>query len=135
MDQPELFHETIYEALKATVAASGGVKAIACALWPEKPMDEAARYLSDCLNPDRAANLSIDKLTLLLKLARAKGVHLAIAWILDDIGYAAPVPVEPEDQQSELMRQFIRAVSTAKGLGDQLSRLNIRVVEDREARR
>lgn len=128
MEQPALFHESVHEALKATVAACGGAKVIASALWPEKPMDEAARYLSDCLNPERAANLPLDKLTLLLKLARAKGVHLGITWLLADVGYADPVPIEPEDQHAELQRQFIRAVETASGFAKLLERHKLKAV-------
>lgn len=135
MEQETLFHESIYEALRATVAGLGGAKTVASILWPEKPADEANRQLLDCLNPDRAARLDPEKLLLLLRLARGKGIHTAIGWILDELGYAKPVPVDPEDQQSDLMRQYIRSVEQQRQLVDRLARLNINGVEARQARR
>lgn len=135
MEQPELFHESIFESLKATVSACGGPKVVASKLIPEKPADEAARYLNDCLNPDRPANLPLEQLTHLLKIARGKGIHLAATWIMADCGYAQPVPVEPEDQQAELIRQFNRSAAEVVAMGERIARLNITAIEPRQARR
>lgn len=109
MEQSSLFHESVTEALRAAVAMLGGAKLVANMLWPEKSPDEANRHLLDCLNPDRAARLDPDRLILLLKLARAKGIHTAMAWIATEIGYAVQ-PIEPEDEDAELQRQFIASV-------------------------
>jgi hypothetical protein len=127
MEQPELFHESLNEALVAVVAGLGGKKIVASTLWPEKPADEAARHLADCLNPDRAARLDPEKLLLLLKLARAKGLHLAIAWMLEDIGYAPPVPIEPEDEHAELMRQELLILERLELLMKRRDRLRLKV--------
>lgn len=122
MEQTSLFHESVGEAIKATVAQLGGSKAVAAMLWPEKPVDEATRLLLDCLNPDRAARLDPDHLVLVLKLARAKGIHTAMTWIAEDIGYAVQ-PIEPEDEDAELQRQFILAIEHAEGLALRMERL------------
>jgi hypothetical protein len=123
MEQGALFHESIYEALRATVAALGGAKQTASQLWPEKPTDEANRLLLDCLNPDRAARLDPEKLLLLLKLARGRGVHNGIAWILSDLGYGPPIPVEPEDQRAELQREAIATVQKLDQIVTRLERV------------
>lgn len=128
MEQPELFHETLNEALTAVVQSLGGKKAVASMLWPEKTIDEGARYLADCLNSDRAANLAPEKLLLLLKCARAKGIHLGMAWILEDCGYATPQPIEPMDELAELQRQFIRAAESIQAISKRIDRANIRAV-------
>lgn len=125
MEQIEAFHETLGESLNALVSALGGKKAIATVLWPEKPVDEAARYLADCLNPDRAAKLDPEKLLLLLKLGREKGIHVAMAWILEAVGYAPPQPIEPEDQMAALQRAFIQSVEQQKGIVERMARLGI----------
>jgi hypothetical protein len=135
VEQQELYHETLTEALQAVVSALGGKKAVATLLWPEKPADESARLLADCLNPDRAARLDPDRLVFLLRLARAKSCHTAIAWICEASGYAPPVPVEPDDQQAELQRQFIQAMGRAEALVDRMARLNIGAIQSRETRR
>jgi glutamyl/glutaminyl-tRNA synthetase len=128
MEQTPLFVESLTEALKATVASVGGAKFVASSLWPEKSLEEANRHLLDCLNPDRAARLDPEKLLLLLKLARAKGVHLAMTWILEDVGYAAPQPIEPEDQEAEQQRQFISAVERLEALAKRMDRTRLKAV-------
>lgn len=134
-DQQELFYETLIDAIRATVDALGGPKVVGQMLWHEKGTDEARRLLLDCLNPDRAQRLDPERLVLLLKIARAKGVHTAIGWILDEVGYAKPQPVEPEDQQAELIRQFNRAAESVTAMGERILRLGVQGVEARAARR
>jgi hypothetical protein len=97
--------------------------------------DEARRRLLDCLNPDRQHRLDPERLVLLLKMARAKGIHTATAWILAECGYSAPIPLEPEDQQAELMRQFNRAAESVVGIGERIARLQISGIESRTGRR
>jgi hypothetical protein len=106
MVQDRLFHESIYEALRATVAGLGGAKSVAQTLFPEKSLDDATRYLLDCLNPDR----------------RAKGIHIASRYIADEIGCLL-TPIEPEDEMAELQRQFIASVEQNKSLADRIERL------------
>ena len=121
--QQELFHESVHEALRATVAALGGLKVVGVQLWPEKPADEAARYLADCLNPERPHGLHPEKLLLLLRIARARGVHGGFTWIAREVGYADPTPIEPEDELAELQRQFIRTVESLDGVKKRMERL------------
>lgn len=123
MEQGALFHESIYEALRATIAGLGGAKQVGCQLWPEKPADEANRQLLDCLNPDRAARLDPEKLLLLLKLARGKSIHTGIGWILAECGYAPPAPIEPEDQIAELQRLWIQSIERQGEIAQRMERL------------
>lgn len=128
MDQPALFYESLNEVLAAVVTALGGKKVVASVLWPEKPVEEAARYLADCLNSDRPAKLDPEKLLLLLKLARGKGIHLAMTWISEDAGYAPPQPTEPQDEYAELQRQFIRAAETVEAIAKRMERTRMKAV-------
>lgn len=124
--QQELFHESVHDALKAAVASLGGLKVVGIQLWPEKPVDEAARYLADCLNPDRPHGLHPEKLLLLLRLARAKGLHAAFTWIARDLGYTDPQPIDPDDEMAELQRQFIRHTETLDALMKRMERITAR---------
>ena len=124
-EQGELFYETLTDALRATVDALGGPKVVGQTLWPEKGTDEARRMLLDSLNPDRPHRLDPDRLVLLLKMARAKGIHTATAWILVEVGYGPPIPVEPEDQMAALQREFIAAVEKQGAIADRIARLGI----------
>ncbi len=126
-DQQELFYETLIDALRATVDALGGPKVVGSVLWHEMGTDEARRRLLDCLNPDRQHRLDPDRLVLLLKMARAKGIHTAIAWILAEVGYAAPQPVEPQDEEAELLRQEVACMDRLEALMKRRERLRLKV--------
>ena len=47
----------------------------------------------------------------MLRLAREKGYHGGVAYILEVLGYAPTTPIEPRDEVADLMRSFQSAVS------------------------
>ena len=101
--------ESLNDALIEAVKAAGGSANVGAKMFPEKTPQAAQRALLDCLNEDRAAKLSPEQMLLILRIARGKGHHGAIAYILADLGYAQPVPIEPRDEMAELQRKFIQA--------------------------
>jgi hypothetical protein len=125
-------YESLNEALIDCVRAAGGSKQVGPLLWPEKSPDAAQRLLLDCLNEDRAAKLSPEQVLLVLRLARAKGHHAGREFILADLGYAPPVPVDPRDEAAELQRQFMGVMGKAEELVQRMeraaSRMNVRAV-------
>jgi hypothetical protein len=114
-------------ALVDAVKALGGSKVVGCKIWPEKAPDAAQRLLLDCLNDDRPAHLTPDHVRLILRLARQRGHHDAVAWLLADLGYAPPVPVEPADVlgelQRELQREFIAATRQMANMAARIERM------------
>lgn len=108
------------QALIDAVKAAGGSAAVGRKMFPEKSPEAAQRALLDCLNEDRPAKLSPEQVLLVLRLARAKGHHGAIAFILTDLGYAPTTPIDPKDEASELTRQ---AGELLRGLESVTSRL------------
>ena len=112
-------------ALVGAVKALGGSKAVAAQIWPEKAPDAAQRLLLDCLNDDRPAHLTPDQVLFVLRLARQRGHHDAVAWLLSDLGYAPPQPVEPRDEVAELQRQFIEASRAMQQLAGRIERLQV----------
>lgn len=111
--QPPLFVETIYDALKAIVAALGGAKTVAARLWPEKGVDDARKRLLDCLNPERDEKLDPEQVILLLRLAREADFHVAKHWLDAETGYAPSAPLDPADEES---RQVAAIENAAKEL-------------------
>ena len=105
-----MHYETINEALIACVKACGGSKTVGPLLWPEKPAEAAQRLILDCLNEERPAKLSPEQVFFILRLARQKGFHDGMSFLCGDIGYTKPLPLEPEDEVSELMRAFNASV-------------------------
>lgn len=115
MDQQALFHEDVNDALRSAIKACGGTKAVAAKLWPEKTMNDAHSYLNDCLNVARPAKLSPEQVLLLLKWAHEQGYHGAMHYIAQECGYEAK-PVEPVDELTELIRDYLRTKGKANSL-------------------
>lgn len=123
--QYPLFHEDIHDALKTVVAALGGPQKVGVMLRPEydeKP-DTAGRWLSDCLNPDRSAKLDFDQFFAVLRAGRRIGCHVGMHHITQEVGYAPPQPVEPEDELARLQRQFIESTRLNQDLVQRMEKL------------
>ncbi len=122
--------DSLNDALIDAVKALGGSKQVGPLLWPEKTPDGAQRLLLACLNEDRSERLSPDQVLMVLRMARAKGHHSAIAYILNDLGYSPTQPVEPRDESAELQRQFMESVRMQAVIVERMeraaSRMNLR---------
>lgn len=118
--QQALFHEDINSALQGLVAALGGAKAVGSRLYPDLPIDGAARRLLDAVNPDRAQQLSQTQFVTLLRWGREAGYHGVMEYVADESGYTKPAPRSPEDERADLQRQYIDAVRMIQQLGKRL---------------
>jgi hypothetical protein len=98
--------ESINEALITCVKVCGGSKQVAAAMWPDLAPDNAQRKLLNALDENRAEKLSPSQAMFIFKLARNKGYHDGMAFVLADMGYAAPIPIDPRDEATELLRQI-----------------------------
>ena len=117
MEQPPLFFEDVYAALKYVVQSLGQPKDVGPILWPHKQDPVAAgRLLSDCLNPNRDEKLDIEQIILLLRLAKEKGCHLGIEYLCTAAGYSKPTPIDPQDERAELQRELIRQLQVTRQL-------------------
>lgn len=116
------FFESVNDALQAAVNALGGYKKVGQQLRPELPMEQAAGWLRDCLNPSRREKLSPEHVLLVLRLARVAGFHAAMNYVAFDTGYRAQ-PIEPASQESELQEAFIDAVGRLESIQAQMQRV------------
>lgn len=87
MQQSELWHDTIFDALGACVQAAGGVKIVAARLWPTLDSSSASARLRGALNPDHAQKLSPGELLLIGKLARDAGEGALMQFLGRQLGY------------------------------------------------
>lgn len=117
---PETF-EDVNDALREAVRAVGGNKKVGPLLWPELPLEQAAGRIRDALNPDKRDKLSPEQVVLILRLAGEVGYHGAIGFVTFSAGYEAPRHLAPQDQTSELQRQFIEAVEGLQAIQKQLA--------------
>lgn len=115
--------EGLNQALIECVRAAGGSANVGRKLFPEKTPESAQRALLDCLNEDRPAKLSPEQVLLVLRLARGKGYHGGIEFILADLGYAPTKPIEPRDEAADLSRQAAELLAAAERITDRLQRL------------
>jgi hypothetical protein len=123
--QPELIHESIEDALRDAVRSAGGSKKVGPMLWPAKPQKEAENRVNDCINPNRDDKFSLAELLFVLRLAREAGYHGAMQFIAAECGYRSPEPLEPQDEQARLMRDFIEATKMQQKIAARLERLAI----------
>ncbi len=124
MTQEPLFAESLNDAAWQTVKFLGGYKVVGQLIQPEKSIDAAKTWLSDCLNPDRQARLNPDQLLLLARLGREKGCHILATHFLREAGYADPVPVEPEDIKAALMLKLIESQKQMQIIMDRWTKLS-----------
>ena len=99
--------ESINESLIACVKACGGSKQVGAILWPEMAPDHAQRKLLSALDESRPEKLSPSQVMLILKLARERGFHDGVGFVLESLGYAPTTPIEPKDEAADLMRQVL----------------------------
>jgi hypothetical protein len=121
LHSPPLIVESLNEAIKFT-ARTVGFKEIAKELWPAKGPEEAARYLNDCLNPDRAQKLSGEEILHIARRGREVGCYLITSFVCSDTGFAPPVPVDAQAQKAELQRQFIEGAARLERLAQRITR-------------
>lgn len=125
VQQGQLFHESISDALREVVQVLGGPKAVGVLLKPELPADQAGQYVRDRLNPDRRERFSPDQLVLLAERSRQAGCHAIPLYFARHCGYADPQPLEPEDERARLQREYIDAVKRLEGIASGLRRVGV----------
>ena len=120
--QDPLFHEDFNDALTSLVKALGKMDAVASHLWPTKA--NGGRYLSDCLNPDRDAKLSLDDVVALLKMGRERGIHWAMHKLCDVAGYQAPAIARTKTPEQILAERMAQVAADYARLADELAAIN-----------
>ncbi|MBT3042221.1 MAG: hypothetical protein KME67_05105 [Candidatus Thiodiazotropha sp. (ex Codakia orbicularis)] len=123
MEQLELIHEDIYEALRTCIGALGGPKKVGVVLKPEMSVDKARNWLNDCLNPSKRDKLDIEQVLWILRESRKIGCHAAMYFIANHCNYRQPEPIEPLDEMAELQKAFIQSVAENRRLLERMERM------------
>lgn len=110
--QVDLFYESIEDALTAAVQALGGPKKVGAAMRPDRPVDEAARWVRDCLNGDRREHFTPTQVMWILRQARDAGFHSAMAFVTTECGYSPAIPRSDEQEEHELADTIAAAAIT-----------------------
>lgn len=126
MDHPQLFHETIEDAIREVVNALGGPKKVAVALWTDRPPEAAHRLLLACLNEDRPERLAPHHLLTLMSAGREFGCHALMRFLAAETGYSC-TPLDPADQVEKMQQQFTDSVRMLAQLAGQIEKMSPKV--------
>ena len=131
--QSELFHESIEDALGATINAIGGFKKVSSDLWPTMKLATAYSRLKACLDETKNEKLTPGEIEMLVRAGREHGVHYYMRYMAQSCGYHEPVPAEPEDERDILQRDFIQATKHLDTIYKRLERLQGPTLAQRQA--
>lgn len=120
MNQVALFHDTIYDALGADIAASGGFKSVAGKLWPAESPATAATKLRNAINPDQAQKLCPEEVLAIKRLAKEVGSYAIVTYEARELAFDFTW-LQPEDEARRIQR---RAVELMEQLQRELKRSN-----------
>jgi len=121
-----LMHESISDALREVVQACGGSKPVGQKMRPELPIEQAAGWVRDCLNPEKRDKFSADQVVLLLRMGREVGAHAGMLYLARECGYADPQPIEPESEVARLQRDYIEATKLLMRTASRIETLQMR---------
>ena len=120
--QTSLWHDTVYDAVRALVDALGGPKRVAADLWPAREAADAQRYLLKCLDEDRPEKLGLDEFVWLMRRGREAGCHVLADWLAQACLYELR-PVDPAAREADIARQVEQTMGAAADLLRQWERL------------
>lgn len=128
MKQNALFHDTIYDALGADIAAAGGFKVVAAKLWTSESVTTSATKLRNAINPDQPHKLCPDEVLQIKRLAREAGSIATVEYESQQLGYQATW-VDPQDEADELRRDVRDLLATVNRKLDRIERADERVLK------
>lgn len=101
MQQADLFHERIEDAMLEVIMACGGRKQFATELWPEKAARDAHNLIDACLNPERREKFSPAQILLIAKRGASAGCHALLYFMAMECGYEIK-PLSPKKELDRL---------------------------------
>lgn len=131
MNQSALFHDTIYDALGADIAAAGGFKVVAAKLWPTET--NAAAKLRNSINPDQPHKLCADEVLAIKRLAREFGSTATVGYEAQQLGFQVTW-VDPKDEADELRRRIADQLAILNRMMGRLERADERAAGLKAAR-
>jgi len=109
MQQSQLWHDSVYDALGAAVEAAGGRKKVAAKLWPALDSDSATARLRGGLNPEHAQKLDPAELLMIGRLARDGGDDSLMQFFAREWGYEVE-PLSAPEAKKRAKKQRVSAL-------------------------
>jgi hypothetical protein len=130
MNQNVLWHDTIYDAIGADIAAAGGFKSVAGKLWPSESPSTAATKLRNAINPDQAQKLCPEEVLRIKQLAKEAGSFATVQYEARELAFDFSW-IQPEDELTRLQR---RATDLMEQLQRELKRSNELMSQSKQLR-
>lgn len=124
--QAALFHDTIFDAIGADIAAAGGFKVVAGKLWPAENPTTAATKLRNAINPDQAQKLCPQEVLQIKRFAREVGSFATINYEAQQLGYSVTW-IDPEDELERIERENNELLKELLRRQERLEQLRTRV--------
>jgi len=121
MDGYRLFYDDHFNALASAVdnnVHGWPFKQVAAAMWPAMKSESAYARLKSCINPEKDEKLDLAETR---HLCQITGRFEPLYWLCDELHHARPAQRSPEDQQAELVREFIAASERMQKLGSMIT--------------
>lgn len=128
MNQTALFHDTIYDALGADIAAAGGFKAVAGKIWPVESAGIAAQKLRNAINPDQPHKLCPDEVLQIKRLAYEQGSTATVDYEAAQLGFQAHW-IDPKDEATELRKDVRSLLADVTRKLDRIERADERALK------
>lgn len=130
--QKQLWHDTLFDAIGADIAAAGGYKIVAGKLWPSESPTTAAAKLRNAVNPEQAQKLCPDEVLQIKRLAKECGSSAIVDYEAQQLSFRVEW-ITPEDELSELQRRIADGLESLqremKRANDLSARLNLKVAK------
>ncbi len=109
------FYEGCEDALKASIQALGGAKAVGSRLWPDKSVEDARTLLLNCINPDRKEKFDYSQLIWIFREAKHVGHVAGFEWFARECEFEArPITkAEEVDRLTTVVEQSAKTLAAA----------------------
>jgi hypothetical protein len=103
VQQSDLWHDTVFDALGAAAQAAGGTKKVASKLWSTLDSTSATSRLRAGLNVDHQQKLCLLEAIAIARLGKEAGCHAFMQYLARDLGYEIK-PLAAEDAKKRVRR-------------------------------
>jgi len=131
MNQTALWHDTIYDAIGADIAAAGGFKVVAGKIWPHTDPATGATKLRNAVNPEQAQKLCPQEVMIIKRLAKEAGSTATIDYEARELSYQVTW-IEPDDELERLEREnneLLKAIAKRMERAEQLRGSRLKAVK------
>jgi hypothetical protein len=123
VSQQELFHADEYDALTEDCKAIG-VKQLAALLKPDSDIENAAKWVSNCLDRKRDQDFDPPHYTIIVNEARKKGSFAYVTYLMRATYFEPPIPKVYDIEIQRVGDQMMKLQETIRQCTENLQNIN-----------